>query len=255
MPEVETPSAAAPRSRTARERVRRELTAEILAVARRHLGREGAAALSLRSVARELGMAPSALYRYFDSRDALLSALILDAFESLAAEAEAAAGVAGAGGADGETSGPGDAVGAVERWLAVPRAVRAWALAHPHEWGLVFGTPVPGYEAPQSTVAPYARVAAAMSRPVVEAFAAGRLRPAGSLGPRPDAAAASVAPVAAALLPGVPAGNVVAAVGAWSTVVGMVSLEVFGHWRNTVLDPEVFFDATMRDLARRVGLG
>src|SRR5271165_2935606 len=62
--------------RTARERVREEMTAEILAVARQHVAREGAPALSLRSIARDLEMAPSALYRYFDGRDALLSALI-----------------------------------------------------------------------------------------------------------------------------------------------------------------------------------
>ncbi len=84
--------------RTARERVREEMTAEILAVARRHIADEGAAALSLRSVARDLEMAPSALYRYFDGRDALLSALILGAYESLAAEAEQAAQTAGTSG-------------------------------------------------------------------------------------------------------------------------------------------------------------
>ena len=105
--------------RTARERVREEMTAEILAVAGAHVARDGAAALSLRSVARDLGMAPSALYRYFDGRDALLSALILAAYEALAAEAERAAdrprrGDPKAGSAD-------DA----ERWLAVPRALRA----------------------------------------------------------------------------------------------------------------------------------
>ena len=88
--------------RTARERVREEMTAEILAVAGAHLARDGAPALSLRSIARDLGMAPSALYRYFDGRDALLSALILAAYEALATEAERAADQAedrrGAGG-------------------------------------------------------------------------------------------------------------------------------------------------------------
>ena len=78
-------------ARSARERVREEMTAEILAVAREHLAKEGAAALSLRSVARDLELAPSALYRYFDGRDALLSALIMAAYESLADEAERAA--------------------------------------------------------------------------------------------------------------------------------------------------------------------
>ncbi len=233
-----------PRSRTARERVHEEMSGEILAVARDHLAREGAAAMSLRSVARDLGMAPSALYRYFAGRDALLSALIIEAFESLADVAERAADEAVAGW-------PGDA----ERWLAVPRALRSWALAHPHEWGLVFGTPVPGYEAPEATVAPYTRVARAMARPVVDAHRAGRLRAAGD---QPSGVPArlrdAVAPVAEGLFDDVPTGNVVAAVGAWSTIVGTLSLEVFGHWRNTILDPEAFFDAAMREVARSVGL-
>lgn len=233
-------------ARTARERVREEMTAEILAVARAHLAREGAAALSLRSIARDLEMAPSALYRYFDGRDALLSALILDAYEALAAEVERAAN----GAQRGDGSGGSDA----ERWLLVPRALRTWALAHPHEWGLIFGTPVPGYEAPEDTVEPYARVAAALVRPVLEARAAGRLR----MDERPREVSselrAAVAPVADGLFPGMPVEKVVLAMQAWTSIVGVVSLEVFGHWRNTVLDPSQFFEATMRDLADAIGL-
>jgi len=224
------------------------MTAEILAVARRHVAEEGAAALSLRSVARDLQMAPSALYRYFDGRDALLSALILTAYESLAEVAEAAADEAAAGGDRGAAA-TGDAV----RFVAVPRALRAWALAHPHEWGLVFGTPVPGYEAPQDTVEPYARVAAAMVRPLAEADAAGRRREV----PLPGASVAlraAVAPVAEGLLPDMAVGVVVLAIAAWTTVVGLISLEVFGHWRNTILDPGRFFEATVRHLADSLGL-
>ncbi len=228
--------------RTARERVREEMTAEILAVARQHVAREGAAALSLRSIARDLEMAPSALYRYFDGRDALLSALILAAYESLAEEAERAADEAA------RVSAGRDA----ERWLAVPRSLRTWALARPHEWGLIFGTPVPGYEAPEATVEPYERVAAAMVRPLVEAEAAGSLR----MDPLPtvsDDLADAVAPVAEALFPGMPVGEAVLAIKAWVTIVGAISLEVFGHWRNTILDPGEFFDATIRGLAESLG--
>src|ERR1035441_1949737 len=132
------PAASAPR--TARERVREEMTAEILAVAGAHMARDGAAALSLRSIARDLGMAPSALYRYFDGRDALLSALILAAYEAAADEAERAAD-------DAESGSEAGAKGEAEHWLAVPRALRRWALEQPHQWGLIFGTPVPGYQA------------------------------------------------------------------------------------------------------------
>ena len=229
--------------RTARERVREEMTAEILAVARQHVAREGAAALSLRSIARDLEMAPSALYRYFDGRDALLSALILTAYESLAEEAERAADEDAQGSAEGDA----------ERWLAVPRSLRAWALAHPHEWGLIFGTPVPGYEAPEDTVEPYERVAAAMVRPLVEADAAGRVR-AEPLRQVSTELGDAVAPVAEGLLPGMPLGTVVLAIGAWTTIVGVISLEVFGHWRNTILDPGQFFEATIRNLADSLGL-
>jgi AcrR family transcriptional regulator len=233
-------------ARTARERVREEMTAEILGAARAHLAREGAAALSLRSIARDLEMAPSALYRYFDGRDALLSALILDAYEALAAEAERAAGRArrsdGPSGSD------------AERWLFVPRALRTWALAHPHEWGLIFGTPVPGYEAPEDTVEPYTRVAAALVQPMLEAWAAGRLGTGAGRRQASTDLGDAVAPVAEGLLPGVPVEKVVLALQAWTTIVGVISLEVFGHWRNTVLDPAQFFEATMRDLGDTIGL-
>ena len=63
-----------------------------------------------------------------------------------------------------------------------------------------------------------------------------------------------MAPVAEALLPGMPLGTVVLAIGAWTTIVGVISLEVFGHWRNTILDPGLFFEATIRNLAGSLGL-
>ncbi len=219
------------------------MTAEILSVAREHVAREGAAALSLRSIARDLEMAPSALYRYFDGRDALLSALILGAYEALAAEAERAADEAQA-----------KAGSYAEHWLSVPRALRSWALARPHEWGLIFGTPVPGYEAPEDTIEPYARVAGAMVRPIVQAKAAGRLRKDRARRVVSDELRRAVAPVTDGLFPEMPVGKVVLAIQAWTTIVGLISLEVFGHWRNTILDPAQFFEATIRDIADSIGL-
>ena len=128
-------------SRTARERVRAELTREITEVARSQLATEGAGGLSLRAVARDMGMVSSAIYRYFPSRDDLLTALIVDGYNAIGEVAEQA-----------DTAVPaGDYTG---RWLAVCRAVRDWALAHPHEYALVYGSPVPGYQAPQQTIGP-----------------------------------------------------------------------------------------------------
>ncbi len=212
-------------------------------MAREQLARDGAAALSLRSIARDLGMAPSALYRYFDGRDALLSALILAAYESLAQCAEEGAQrAASSGGSD------------IERFALVPGAIRRWALARPHEWGLLFGTPVPGYEAPEDTVAPYARTAAAMVRPVVEARHAGRLRPSRPGGAVSTELAQALDPITEGLFPGMPAETVLLVAQAWSTTIGAISLEVFGHWRGTILDPGLYFERTIADIAVSVGL-
>jgi AcrR family transcriptional regulator len=98
---------------TARARVRVALTREIKEAAQAELVAVGPAALSLRAVARRIGMVPSGIYRYYDGRDALLTALIIDAYQALAQQAEAADRAAGPA--------PGD------RWLAVGRAVRGWA--------------------------------------------------------------------------------------------------------------------------------
>ena len=136
--------------------------------------------------------------------------------------------------------------------------MRGWALDHPHRWGLIFGTPVPGYEAPEDTVEPYARVAAALVRPLVAAEQAGRLR----LGPEvcddrkvSDELATAVEPVSEGLLPGMPSEKVVLVVEAWTTLIGAISLEVFGHWRKTVLEPELLFEDSVRRLGESLGLG
>src|SRR5205823_2778913 len=135
--------------RAARERTRAEITRQILDAARRHLATDGAPGLSLRAIARELGASSSAVYRYVASRDDLLTGLIVAAYDALGAAAETAeAAVARA-----------DLAG---RWSAVCGAVRAWALANPNEYALIYGTPVPGYVAPPATTAPAARVSNAL---------------------------------------------------------------------------------------------
>ncbi len=251
-------------ARSARDRVRDEVTREILEVAGRHLAQEGAAALSLRSIARDLGMAPSALYRYFDGRDALLSALIVAAYTSLADEAERAAEVDVAE-ATAEKS-RGDTVDYAPRWMAVPCAMRAWALARPHEWGLIFGSPVPGYRAPEDTIVAYTRLAAVFVRPIAEAYRSGRLgiehsdadwdsdSESESDAARVAALDAALAPVHDALMSDAPTSVVLRALQAWSTIIGVISLELFGHWRNTVLDPQLFFIETVASLGDQMGL-
>jgi AcrR family transcriptional regulator len=220
------------------------MTAEILAVAGAHVARDGAAAISLRSIARDLGMAPSAIYRYFDGRDALLSALILSAYGALADQAERAADEA-------ERVADIDRAG---RWLAVPRAMRRWALEHPHQWGLIFGTPVPGYHAPEDTIEPYTRMAVALVRPLLAAHEEGRFPRDEQRRPITDELRAAVAPVTEGLLPGMPGETVVLLLQAYTSIIGAISLEVFGHWRNTVMEPGLLFDATVARAGENIGL-
>ncbi|MGH3171774.1 MAG: TetR/AcrR family transcriptional regulator, partial [Trebonia sp.] len=134
-------------SMTARERARAELTREIKEEAKRQLAASGANGLSLRAVARSLGMVSSALYRYFPSRDDLLTALIIDAYNSMGTAVEEAISSS----ADAGDSARG-------RWAAACRTVRNWATARPHEYALIYGSPVPGYRAPAATIGPAARV-------------------------------------------------------------------------------------------------
>jgi AcrR family transcriptional regulator len=219
-----------------RARVRAELTREIADVARKHLATQGAAALSLRAVAREMGMASSAVYRYFPSRDDLLTALIVDAYDALGAAAESAeAGVPRA-----------DLRG---RWRAACRAAREWALAHPHEYTLLYGSPVPGYAAPAATIAPAGRVGMLLCRVLSDGVEAG------SVDPAPDGADAG-----AALTPGVAAQlNLPPTLGpravtAWSGLFGAITFELFGHTHKVVDDHAGHFEAVTDRLADLVGL-
>ncbi|WP_145981457.1 TetR/AcrR family transcriptional regulator [Pseudonocardia sp. HH130629-09] len=223
-------------SRTARERARAELVAEITAAARRQLAATGAAALSMRAVSREIGMVSSALHRYFPTRDDLLTALIVQAYDALTDAVGAA------------DPGTGPAV----HWRAVAHAVRDWALAHPHEYALIYGSPVPGYRAQTDTVPVAARVLQPFARALTAAHTAGTLPAA----PDPDPALADdAAGIRAALdAPDLPDGTVLAALTAWTGLFGHVSFELFGQFDNAVEDRDALFAGTVERLGRVAGL-
>jgi AcrR family transcriptional regulator len=223
---------------TARERVRAELTAEITDAARRQLADVGAAALSLRAVARELGMASSAVYRYFPSRDDLLTRLIIDGYEALGAAAEKA---------DDPAAAP------LERWLAVCRAVRTWAKDHPHEYALLYGSPVPGYRAPQDTVPAASRVGVVLGAILGDAADAGALPPA-SGGRAPELVSDELVTVLGGEHPNLDDAVRVRALLAWSSIYGAISFELFGHFVGSVVDADRFFDRAMTELAGLMGL-
>src|SRR4051794_14188154 len=223
---------------TARERVRAELTAEITDAARRQLAEVGASALSLRAVARELGMASSAVYRYFPSRDDLLTRLIIDGYDALGAAAETA---------DDPSAAPQD------RWLAVCRAVRTWALGHPHEYALLYGSPVPGYQAPRDTVPAASRVGIVLGRILGDAARAGTL-PEGNAERDPGLVSDGTVAVLGGEHPSLDETVRTRALLAWSAIYGAISFELFGHFVGSVVDADRFFDRAMTELAGLVGL-
>jgi len=222
---------------SARQRVRVAVTADIVAEARRQLAAQGAAALSLRAVARQLGMASSAVYRYFPSRDDLLTALIVEAYDALGEAAEKAA-------AGGGTS---------RRFRNVCRAIRNWALEHPHEYALLYGSPVPGYEAPGLTVGPASRVIRVLAGMVVDAHRGGELQVA-THSALPRAMAAQARPIAQTAMPGVPLPIVARALAVWALLFGQISFEVFGRLDDVVQDADVLFDYTVTTMAELIGL-
>lgn len=220
----------------ARSRARGDITNEILRVAKRHLVEGGAAGLSLRAVARDVGMVSSAIYRYFASRDELLTRLIIDAFNDVADAVEAADG----------SKRRSDIRG---RFVACGSAIRAWAIAHPHEYALIYGTPVPGYVAPQDTIGPVNRGAKAFVELLRDAVAAGQvvMQP----GSVPRRVKSALRPISVAF-DGIDEVNTADGLYAWISIFGMVNFEVFGHLHNVVEDPEAFFEYELHQMASRM---
>ena len=218
------PSAA---PRTGRAQARAAMVAEIKAIARRQLEEHGPDGLNLRAVARELGVVSSAVYRYFASRDELLTALIIDAYDAVGDAAEAAA-------ADRAGDAP-------ERLARVARSVRDWAVAHPRDYALVYGSPVPGYQAPDDTVSPALRVTAAFASVVVDGLAAGQIDPR-PRGPIPAPVAADLAVIRTGLGADAPDEVLSRALLVWTGLFGHLSYTLFGHLHRGISDYDAFFE-------------
>lgn len=211
-------------------------------VANRQLAEVGPAALSVRAVARELGMASSAIYRYVSSRDELLTLLIVEGYNAMADDVEAAVA---------SVKDPG------KRFMAIGLACRGWALGHPQQFALIYGSPVPGYVAPVDTIGPATRIPALLvgvlqqtsASPTVPAFrsrVARSLRPVlqglSDWGPEPTFTDAAMA----------------LGVMAWTHIIGSISFELFGHRHNVVGDSEAdrraYFEFELRTLGDLLGI-
>lgn len=216
---------------TRRERLRLATIAEIKQAALDQIATAGAGELSIRGIARAIGMSPAGLYRYFDSLDSLLTELIADAYNDLADAVVAA------------TTGPGTVR---ERLLAGMLAYRRWSLDHPNQFLLIFGTPIPGYAAPEEgpTVEANRRVGAAFFDVVLDGWRTDTL----DLPARPRPATPPEQAFLALVDPDFPASWLTPFVGAWAHFHGMVTLEILGQLDWIYPDGETFYRAEVKRL-------
>jgi AcrR family transcriptional regulator len=229
---------------TPRQRARAQTLEDITRIGRRHLATEGAAALSVRAVARDLGVVSSAIYRYVRSRDDLLTLLVVDGYDELGDAVDAAAAKV----ADDDHRG---------RFLAIGRAVRAWARQEPATYALLFGSPVPGYEAPaERTVGPGTRVIAALIQVWTDAYDAGAvLLPESALPPASPAIHADVERIRQGFPTSAPDDLVLRGVLSWAGLFGCVSFEVFGQYGpDTFAAVDDLFERQLELLADTTGL-
>lgn len=227
-----------------RDRIRAATVREIKDTARAILVSEGPPGITLRAIAREMGMSAPALYRYFDSRETLLQELISDLYDEVASVMEAAR--------DAE---PADAVPA--RMTAVSRAFRGWAISHRPEFGLVFGSPVGG---PASACEPVAE-----DRPAGKRFGSvfgGLVAQIYLAKPFPIPADEEISPALRAQLAGfgdnlpvpLPIGVAQVFLSCWIRLYGIVSMEVFGHLGFALDDVEPMFEAELQGLGALLGI-
>jgi len=219
---------------TSRAERREDVTGRILEIGRRHLAQHGAAGLSLRAVTRDLGMVSSAVYRYVANRDELLTLLLVDSYTAQADAVDAAVATAS------------DRSWAA-RVVAGAAAFRAWAVAEPSRYALLYGSPVPGYAAPpEVTIEPGTRVVSALLRLVGEGVAVSEVVDgpgrAGSWATVERVVSEDLAAVADEVGLEVHPAVMGRAVLLWATIVGATSLEVFGQYgADTFRDPEAVF--------------
>jgi AcrR family transcriptional regulator len=220
-----------------RERARAEVTHEIKRLARAQLADAGAPGLSLRAISRELGMVSSAIYRYFPSRDELLTALIVDAYDSIGLAAE---------GADATVISRDPRT----RWMAVGTAAYRWAAEHQAEYGLIFGTPVPGYAAPDDTIGPATRFTAVLLDVLVDAHQLGQLHPSDTK--LAIALADELIALRNRLSLEIDDTLLAGGLMSWTALFGAISLIRFGHFKNVIEDVDAFFRHVLGQLATTV---
>ncbi len=243
-----------------RDEARERTTAAILLAARAEIAEHGGGGLSMRRVAREVGLVSSAVYRYFPSREALLTAMIVESYGHLAAALRQVVEVKQAEARRSEpdpsarTSVPDPDVpdsGAVfsdaEAWSELAYAFRRWGISNPHEFQLIYGTPMPGYAAPPETVPAATSVAEPFltvgARRPVSGFDAAPLRAQMSPLTEREGDKATLDPAGCA-----------AVIAELAALVGFVSLELAGHFVGTADPADHLYAALVERQARTLRL-
>ncbi|MDX6354513.1 MAG: hypothetical protein QOF98_1416 [Streptomyces sp.] len=223
---------------TLRQRRRAAATQEILDAAERHITEHGPAALSLRSVARSLGMTVQALYHYFPSRDALVTAVVTKAYDDLADAVQTAVDTAPDHSPDrAPDDSPNDSdlpglpgLPDLPGLVIAAEGYRRWGIAHPELFQLLYGTPLRDYAAPTEgpTTQATRRMSSIFERELFDGFTPAQLAAADTpalspallayLDQLPHFGLGHLPPPATALL-----------LSAWGHLHGLVVLEVFGH--------------------------
>ncbi|MFJ3710763.1 MULTISPECIES: TetR-like C-terminal domain-containing protein [unclassified Streptomyces] len=200
-------------------------------------------ALGLDGLAQEAGVEQGLAHEEFPGEWDLLSDLVLGAYNAMSDAAEAGAERARAEG-----------VGLLGRWTAICLGVRRWALDHPDEYTLIWGSPVPGYVAPPETMVAGARTVLALLGTLREAQETGVLDTyAGDPEPS-EGMRRNIAPLAEGLLSGLPDQTIARLLTAWTQLHGMVGFEVNGHIAGVAADPEAFFAHTAESMGVFMGL-
>ena len=220
------PAMPAPEMPTMRERYRAQVRGEVKQAALRQLAQAGPAGVSVSAIGKQLGVSGPALYRYFAGRDELLTELVIDAYHDLADALRAAAGQA-----------PSHEPRA--RLEALARAYRSWALAQPHRYRLLYGPPLPGYDAHAQRLVDASQAAMNQLLAVLRG-----LGDRAALAP-PQPLASQLAAWAQAHHPGTGPATALRAVLNWSRLHGLVSLEIAGNFASMGIDPDHVFEAQL----------
>jgi AcrR family transcriptional regulator len=219
-----------------RERLREATKAEIKEFARLQLTQGGPSAISLRAIARDMGMTPAAIYRYYDSLEALTDDLCADRYAALTKEVVAAQ--------QGQTD-------PVERLRQACRAFRRWALAHPNEFALICGAP--GMAEDEPLPSPKMEAGLDFTLAFVEPFAAmwraRTVRPTPLVPGMPELLDG---PLVEVLRESLPIEGIIFFVIGWARLSGSIIMEIFGHLRWASSDAEALFEQNLDDMLRQL---